>query len=423
MRFTRDALNRAHVCEVAFLSWYINVFGQPILVLGSHEAAVDLLEKRSALYLDRLESAVVDFGGFHCAIPTFRYGQFCRRHRRAFHQLFDPILQRVQVARFLQRLLFESPKNLSHNGLLFAATILPVAYDVDVNNSSVELVVLAERGLEVFSRLLLFSKLRYLPRWAPGARFKRNAEDVRQIVRDVRDVSLKRTVEAMFLQRDGTAKTSMATTLMAQISGKDGVVNREEEEVAKNTVATLAATQAFFLTLLSFLEVQKKAQAELDAVVGPHRLPNFDDTGEALRHDDEYRGYYIPKGALRVLPNLRCWWYPSRDPHEFRPERFFKDGKLNLDPAQFVFGRRVCPGCHFAEASFFLTVASVLHAPNVSAPLDENGHPVQHDGKVKSGIIAHPDPFECVIHPRGPCADSEALIRAASSHNTVSSEC
>ncbi|KAI0676612.1 hypothetical protein C8Q78DRAFT_35589 [Trametes maxima] len=82
----------------------------------------------------------------------------------------------------------------------------------------------------------------------------------------------------------------------------------------------------------------------------------------------------------------------------------------------------VCPGCHFAEASFFLTVASVLHAPSVSAPLDENGHPVQHDGKVKS-VDRHPDPFECVIHPRGPCADSEVLIRAASSHNTVSSEC
>ena len=90
-------------------------------------------------------------------------------------------------------------------------------------------------------------------------------------------------------------------------------------------------------------EAQKKAQAEIDAVVGPDRLPNFEDrpslpyinavvkesmrwhvpaplgafllssvlflilTGsEAIPHmatnDDEYDGYYIPKGTV-VLGN------------------------------------------------------------------------------------------------------------------------
>lgn len=67
-------------------------------------------------------------------------------------------------------------------------------------------------------------------------------------------------------------------------------------------------------------EVQKKAQAEIDRVVGPHRLPNFDDRpslpyAEALyrevmrwrpvvplsvphaaTEDDAYKGYFIPKG-------------------------------------------------------------------------------------------------------------------------------
>ncbi|KAI0642510.1 CyP450 monooxygenase [Trametes meyenii] len=451
---------------------YLSVFGQPILVLGSHEAAMDLLEKRSALYSDRLESAVIDFGGFDYVLPTFRYGQWWRRHRRAFHQFFNPNAvkqfrprQYAQVSRYLSRLL-ESPENLlDHNRLLFASTILPIAYGVDVNSSDDELVVVAERGLEAFSRLLvpgkylveLFPTLRYLPKWAPGARFKHDAEEVRQIVRDVREVPWQRTLEAM---RNGTAKTSITTVLMAQISRKDGAIDRKDEEVAKNTAAvaygagadtTLAATQAFFLALLRFPEVQKKAQAELDAVVGPHRLPNFEDQ-DALQYvravikecmrwhvvgplgfphrlleDDEYRGYFIPKGAL-VIPNIWAYarderWY--QDPHEFRPERFLKDGKLNpdvLDPAQFVFGygRRVCPGRHFAEASFFLTVASVLHTLNVSAPLDKNGYPVKQGGKVQSGVIAHPEPFECVIRPRGPWA--VALIRAADSRVTGCSE-
>lgn len=74
-------------------------------------------------------------------------------------------------------------------------------------------------------------------------------------------------------------------------------------------------------------EVQKKAQEELDRVLGPNRLPRFEDRSnlpyieaivkEALRwhpvapmgiphmstEDDVYEGYFIPKGSL-VMPNI-----------------------------------------------------------------------------------------------------------------------
>lgn len=73
--------------------------------------------------------------------------------------------------------------------------------------------------------------------------------------------------------------------------------------------------------------VQKKAQDELDRVVGRTRLPDFSDRESlpyinavvreltrwnsvaplALPHavleDDEYNGYYIPKGCI-VMPNV-----------------------------------------------------------------------------------------------------------------------
>lgn len=69
-------------------------------------------------------------------------------------------------------------------------------------------------------------------------------------------------------------------------------------------------------------DVQKKAQAELDAIVGSHRLPEFTDQAalvyvsalckEALRWqnvtpmgvphrataDDELQGYFIPAGTI-----------------------------------------------------------------------------------------------------------------------------
>ena len=74
-------------------------------------------------------------------------------------------------------------------------------------------------------------------------------------------------------------------------------------------------------------EVQKAAQAEIDAVVGPNRLPDYADQNslpyvsavilECLRwrsvvplsiphkstEDDEYRGYFIPKGSI-VIANI-----------------------------------------------------------------------------------------------------------------------
>ena len=114
-------------------------------------------------------------------------------------------------------------------------------------------------------------------------------------------------------------------------------------------------------------EVAKKAQEELDRIVGKDRLPDFSDlrdlvyidalVKELLRwgpplpfcipnrvtQDDTYRGYFIPAGAT-VIQNI---WVILRDPviypnpDAFNPDRFLKDGKINplvFDPAHRVFG-------------------------------------------------------------------------------------
>lgn len=93
---------------------------------------------------------------------------------------------------------------------------------------------------------------------------------------------------------------------------------------------TVAAIQSFFLAMVLYPDVQKKAQAELDAVVGLNRLPGFEDLNslpyvsalikECTRwkmvsplgvphyttENDEYRGYHIAKGTVVIAVRLFC---------------------------------------------------------------------------------------------------------------------
>jgi cytochrome P450 len=65
--------------------------------------------------------------------------------------------------------------------------------------------------------------------------------------------------------------------------------------------------------------------------------------------------------------------YP--DPEEFKPERFLnEDGCVRDDPTlslAFGVGKRICPGCHLAEATIFIVASSVLSVFNVANAKDE----------------------------------------------------
>jgi len=114
-------------------------------------------------------------------------------------------------------------------------------------------------------------------------------------------------------------------------------------------------------------KAMKKAQEELDRVVGEGELPDFSHKDnlpyidalvkEVLRwnpslpitvpnramQDDVYRGYFIPKGAT-VIKNVWAIFrdpkvYP--DPEAFNPDRFLKDGKIDplvFNPEDRAFG-------------------------------------------------------------------------------------
>jgi len=222
----------------------------------------------------------------------------------------------------------------------------------------------------------------------------------------------------------------------------------EEETLARHTAAvayiggadtTTSTLQFFFLAMAMYPEVQKKAQAEIDAVIGSDRLPSFSDritlpyidamTKESMRwqlvvplavphmctNDDEYNGYNIPKGSIVIGNSWSILHDPATfsEPEEYNPERYLKDGKLNpnvLSPdVAFGYGRRMCPGRHMSDNSLFIIMAMVLSVYNIEAPIDKQGNVIKLTADITSGLLSYPVPFNCRITPRS--AAAESLIR------------
>ncbi|KAH9897054.1 cytochrome P450 [Cubamyces lactineus] len=323
---------------------YLDAFGQPILILGTHEVAVDLLEKRSAIYSDRAISPIVELGGFEWTMVFIRYGALWRRHRRALHRFFNPNsvkqfrpIQRKNISNFLMKLLFTPNEFSEHIRYLFAATIMQIAYGINIGDEKEDYITIAEEALSAFSNLFipgkylveLFPSMRKIPTWFPGAQFKCDAAKGKIAVHRIRDTPWERTLK---LIREGTAEPSMTTAMLDRISTLPEREALGEEELAKHITATmyaggadttLAAIHALFMLMASHPEVQEKAHGELDKVVGPSRLPDFSDeaslpyisavTKECMRwhtvvplaiphrliEDDEYRGFHPKRHCSR----------------------------------------------------------------------------------------------------------------------------
>jgi cytochrome P450 len=191
-----------------------------------------------------------------------------------------------------------------------------------------------------------------------------------------------------------------------------GLSNNEVAGLTANLIGggvdtTSGTLTSFILAMCVFPEVQKKAQEELDSVVGQDRSPTWSDEEnlpyllallkELFRwrsvavlggiphapiQDDYYRGYYIPKGAT-ITGNL---WAIHRNPREFpepdvfRPERYLNGGERPYPNSRghnaFGWGRRQCSGQPLAEQGLFITLARMLWTFNISTEVNEK---VQYD--------------------------------------------
>ncbi|ROV90952.1 hypothetical protein VPNG_10082 [Cytospora leucostoma] len=199
-------------------------------------------------------------------------------------------------------------------------------------------------------------------------------------------------------------------------------------------VETTASIMQWFSALIpAYPEIQKRAQEELDCVVGRDRLPGVEDeknlpychaiikeierchnpfwlgTPHVSTADFVYRGRLIPKDTVLVLNTWTMHHDEERfpDPMTFNPERYLHDSLSSADSSNladpnkrdnwmFGAGRRICPSMWVAEREIWLTVSRMLWAFNMEAA---PGHSV--DLKEYDGLSGRsPVPFHIYLKPR-----------------------
>ncbi|KJA26070.1 hypothetical protein HYPSUDRAFT_36932 [Hypholoma sublateritium FD-334 SS-4] len=433
-----------------------SVFGKTTVVLNSIEAVTELLEKRSSNYSDRPRMVMAnELMNWDWDFAHMRYSDWWRRHRRMFHQyfqprniaLYHPIQKKLSIV-LLDQLVRSPAEFAPHIRQFVASIVLQAAYGHEVKSEDdfyINLVHAAVKPLLLVVHATgkffveFVPSLKYIPDWIPGAGFKRNAKIWRKGALDVRNVpfdAVKKSID------EGSAQRSFVYDNMEKIRLNKTADVLEEEEIVKNCAAiiylagsdtTASLLLAWVMAMVLNPDVQKRAQEEIDQVVGMSRLPEFSDrnsmpyiqatlfetlrwfsvTPLALPHravkEDEYNGFRIPAGAT-VTPNTWAILHDERlypEPFKFDPNRFLKDGVVSFaqqpDPlltGSFGYGRRNCPGRYLALDTAWIAIASILATSHIGKTVDGKGQITEPVVAFTDGLVSHMKPYQVHFAPR-----------------------
>ncbi|TFY76167.1 hypothetical protein EWM64_g7846 [Hericium alpestre] len=437
---------------------HLNLLGQPMIILNSLDTAMEMLDKKSSIYSDRpvlmMGSKIV---GWENTLALTPYGDRFREYRRMLHRLigsrtsmdeFHPI-EELETHRFLRRIL-QKPDDVSdHIRKTAGAIILQISHGYTIQEHNDPLILNADTATDEFSKATepgaflvdVLPILQYVPDWVPGAGWKQTAKEW------AADLARMADAPHDFVKKHMAAGTAVPSFTSMHM---DGELTPEQEFNVKWAAAslysggadtTVSAIYSFFLAMTLHPEAQRKAQAELDSVIGTERLPTFQDRGrlpyvdalvkEVLRwnpvtplgvahrlmEDDIQDGLFIPKGSI-VVANIWKFLHDAqtyKNPMDFNPDRFIaaesKEPERDPHTTTFGFGRRICPGLNLADASIFISCAMALAVFDISKKV-VNGKVIEPVIEYTSGTISHPKPFECQIKPRS--AKAEQLINSVS---------
>lgn len=436
---------------------YSLILGTKVLiVLSTDEAVKELLDKRSSIYSSRqdmyigqtlcsnnLRFLMMDYG------PTWRY------FRKMIHALLNMSAAKTYVPyqmlenkQMLYEMLMEPERflqNIRRYSNALTTTMVfgwrtPTYEDAKMKQLFEGFTEFSEINQTGTAGLVDFiPALRRLPDWLLPTQKR-----AKELFKKERELYVGHWLDAKEAVKSGTIRPCFCVG-MAQAQLQEGFSDDQAGYISGSLLeagsdTTSSTLYAFVQAMLLFPDVQKKAQEELDRVIGSERLPTMDDepnlqyirgciketlrwmpttilggVPHAVTRDDEYMGYKIPKGA-GVMNNV--WTIhmdPIRcpEPRRFNPDRWEDDFLTLAESAgqpdaskrfSFAFGagRRICQGMHLAERSLFLGMSRMLWGFDIRPAVGPaTGKEILPDPEMLTqGFVCMPEEFKANITPR-----------------------
>lgn len=449
----------AHIKFTEWARQYGDIYSLKIgpgtaVVLTSMDAVKELMERRSGSTVDRPPNFMADdiTGGLNMVLA--RYGENWRILRKAAHAILTPNAVAahvpIQIAESIQVMydFLKTPEHFyTHLRRYSNSVIMSVLYGKRCPRYETREAILFFEAQHLWELALepgahppidILPFLRYIPRrWAS---WKGLCEDTRKLQRDLYFGLLEECEEKVGKGEENGCymeeiiKRREELGLDRELAGYFGGVMIEG-----GSDTTSSFFQSLCLLLTAFPEAQRKAQEEMDRVVGDQRIPSLDDAARlpyiqaivkethrmrpvaplAIPHSnreaEQYRGYLIPEGSTIFVNNWGMFHDPEifEDPEIFNPDRYIGNEfgtKVGVDISSFRenipfgYGRRICPGIHLANNSLILNTMNLIWAFNFEHAVDpSSGEPIPVDiSNYQKGILTAPKPFKCKITCRSP---------------------
>ncbi|KAJ6535355.1 cytochrome P450 [Mycena vulgaris] len=298
---------------------YLEVLGQPMVILDTEQAAVALLNERSAIYSDRPRFVLYEMYvpsaasrhvknqmqlisrlGWTGTLSLMRYGKRFAKHRQLQQSYLNrqkclefTAIQTLEARTLVHHLLEAPPADYPKFISRFSTGIISqivaghrIHSDDDPYVQATQAMVesLGRIGAAGETAIDLFPILQHFPTWFPGLKFAAVAKECRPKLRQLYDFPM-RAVQTQ--RKTGEAKPSFLLTKLEEMT--DDVQPGDLEDLSGAAAAMFgssaswnhsiltALVTSFVLAMLLHPEYQVRAQHEIDSVIGSSRLPRFED--------------------------------------------------------------------------------------------------------------------------------------------------
>ncbi|ESK85937.1 cytochrome p450 [Moniliophthora roreri MCA 2997] len=431
----------------------LKISSSTVIVISGMEAVSELMDRRSATTADRPKYHMGKRVTNDLNMGLCPYSDTWRALRKAAHTILTPAaaesylpIQRAEATQVLYDFIQNPDDFFNHIGRYTNSVIMSILFGERCPRYETPESLGFFESKELWNRCLsptavppvdLLPFLDYIPEsWAW---WKQLASETRQKQRALYFGLLDECEQRM--KRGEENGSYMEKVLMKkeelgfdrEMTGYLGGILLEG-----GTETTASFLRCLVMALIVFPDVQRKAQAEIDGVVGRERMPTLSDIKDlpyiqalikeihrfhpvlpiaphATLADEEYRGFIAPKGTTVLVNTYGIFHNPQHfdNPGTFNPERYLShefgikegvDASFFRDDIVFGYGRRACPGIYIARDSLNLNTMNLIWAFDFAPFKDATGNeiPVSFDNHEKKDILPVPLPFKCSICPRNP---------------------